>query len=125
MMLTRRTARIFATKPNLRDCCVSIVPSVLVLKTVCHFAFGKATVAAVEETERGYGCIIRESLGVARGVPWNVLAGSLGYNGLRPLQLAAGVTKARLRQFQLMITSSASADCSVAMAMVSLAQRWC
>ena len=35
------------------------------------------------------------------------------------------MTKARLRQFQSMPTSSAFADCSVAMAMVSLAQRWC
>ena len=31
----------------------------------------------------------------------------------------------RLRQFQSMISSSASADCSVVMAMVSPAQRWC
>ena len=51
--LTRRAAKVFATKPNLRDCGVSIVPSVLMPKTVCHFAFGKATVAAVEETDRG------------------------------------------------------------------------
>ena len=113
----------FATKPKLRDCGVSIVASVLVPKTVCHFAFGKATVAAVEETERGYGDIIRQSLGVAKGFPWNVLSGSLEYNGLGALQLATEVTKARLRQFQSMITSSAAADCSVAMA--SLAQRWC
>ena len=120
--LTRRAARGFATKPALRDCGVRIVSSVLVPKTVYHFAFGKATVAAVEETERGYGGIIRQSPGVARGSPWNVLAGSLEYDGLRALQLATEVTKARLRQFQSMITSSASADCSVAMAMISLAQ---
>ena len=123
--LTRRAARVFATKPKLRDCGVSIVASVLVPKTVYHFAFGKATVAAVEETERGYGDIIRQSLGVAKGFPWNVLSGSLEYDGLGALQLATEVTKARLRQFQSMITSSAAADCSVAMAMVSLAQRWC
>ena len=123
--LTRRAARIFAMKPSLRDCGVSIVPSVLVPKTVYRFAFGKATVAAVEETERGYGNITRQSLGVARGFPWNVLAGSLEYGGLGALQLATEVTKARLRQFQPMIISSASADCSAAMAMVSLAQRWC
>ena len=54
-----------------------------------------------------------------------MLSGSLEYDGLGALQLAAEVTKARLRQFQSMITSSAAADCSVAMAMVSLAQRWC
>ena len=81
--------------------------------------------AAVEETERGYVDIIRQSLGVAKGLPWNVLSGSLEYDGLGALQLATEVTKARLRQFQSMITSSAAADCSVAMAMVSLAQRWC
>ena len=40
-----------------------------------QFAFGKATVTAVEETESGYGDIIRKSLGVARGFPWNVLTG--------------------------------------------------
>ena len=51
--------------------------------------------------------------------------GSLEYVGLGALQLATEVTKARLRQFQSMITSSAAADCNVAMAMVSLAQRWC
>ena len=84
-MLTRRTARIFATKPNLRDCGGSIVPSMLVPKTVYHFAFGKAAVAAVEETERGYGGIIRQSLGVARGFLWNALAGSLEYGGLGAL----------------------------------------
>ena len=78
--------------------------------------------AAVEETERGYGGIIRQSLGVAKGFPWNVLSGSLEYDGLGALWLATEVTKARLRQFQSMITtSSAAADCSVAMAMVSLA----
>ena len=60
--LTRRAAKVFATKPNLRDCGVSIVTSVLVPKTVYHFAFGKATVVAVEETERGYSGIIRQSL---------------------------------------------------------------
>ena len=81
--------------------------------------------AAVEETEWGYGGIIRQSLGVARGFPWNMLAGSLGYDGPGSLQLATEVAKARLRQFQSMITSSKLADCSVAMAMVSLAQRWC
>ena len=54
-----------------------------------------------------------------------MLAGSLEYDGLSALQLATEVTKARLHQFQSMITSSVAADCSVAMAMVSLAQRWC
>ena len=66
--LIRRAAKVFATMSNLPDCGVSIVPSVLVPKTVYHFAFGKATVAAVEETERDYGDIIRQSLGVAMGV---------------------------------------------------------
>ena len=69
--LTRRAAKALATKLNVRDCGVSIVPSVLVPKAVYHFAFGKATVAAVEETEWGYGDIIRQSLGVAGGFPWN------------------------------------------------------
>ena len=108
--LTRCAARVFATKPNLRDCGVSIVPSVLVPKNVYHFAFGKATVAAVEETERGYGDIIRQSLGIAKGFPWDMLSGSLEYDGLGALQPATEVTKARLRQFQSMITSSAAAD---------------
>ena len=65
----RRATKVFTMKPNLRDCGVSIVASVLAPKTVSHFAFGKATVAAVEETERGYGDIIRQSLGVAKGFP--------------------------------------------------------
>ena len=75
-----------------------------------HFAFGKATVAAVEETERGCGGITRQPLGVAKRLPWNVLSGSLEYGGLGALQLATEVTKARLRQFQSIITSSAAAD---------------
>ena len=54
-----------------------------------------------------------------------MLSGSLEYDGLGALQLATEVTTAHLRQSQSMITSSAAADCSVAMAMVSLAQRWC
>ena len=111
--LTRRAARVFATKPKLRDCGVSIVASVLVPKTVYHFAFGKAAVAAVEETERGCGGIIRQSLGVAKGFPWNVLSGSLEYDGLVALQLATEVTKARLRQFQSMITSSVAVSGTV------------
>ena len=52
-----------------------------------------------------------------------MLSGSLEYGGLGALQLATEVMKSCLRQFQSMITSSAAADCSVAMAMVSLAQR--
>ena len=108
--LTRRAAKVLATKPSLRDCGVSIVTSVLVPKTVYLFAFGnKATVTAVEETEMGYGGIIRQSVGATRGVPWNVLAGSLEYDGLGALQLATEVTKARLRQFQSIITSSSAA----------------
>ena len=75
--LTRRAAKTFSTKPSLRDSGVIIVASVLVPKTVYHFAFGKVTVAAVEETERGYGGIIRQALGVARGFPRSVLEGSL------------------------------------------------
>ena len=86
------------------------MPSVLIPKTVYYFAFGKGTVAAIEETERGYGGIIRQSLGVATGFPWNVLAGSLEYDGLGALQLATEVTEAWWRQFQSTITSSALAD---------------
>ena len=50
------------------------------------------------------------SLAKAKGFPWNVLAGSLEYDGLEAHQLATEVTKARLCQFQSMITSPASAD---------------
>ena len=51
--LTRRAVKIFAAKPNLRDCGVRIVASVLIPKAIYHFAFGKAIVATVEETESG------------------------------------------------------------------------
>ena len=45
------------------------------------------------------------------GFSWNVLAGSLEYDGLGALlQLATEVTKAQLREIQSMITSSALAD---------------
>ena len=98
----------FATKPGLWDCGVGIAPSVLVPKTVYHFSFGKATVAAVEETERGWHhspvARRRQRLPVESDQTY-VLAGSLEYGGLGALQLSTEVTKARLRQFQSIITS--------------------
>jgi len=86
-------------KPGLRDCGANIVASVIVPKVVYPLAFAKARKQAVEVTESGYGSMLRRSMGVAQGFPWEVLSGSPEFDGLGALRLATEVTKARLRQF--------------------------
>ena len=95
-----------ASKSGLRDCGAKIVASVIGPKVVCPLAFAKARKNAVETIESGYGRMLRRSIGVAQGFPWEVLSGSLEFDGLGVLRLTTEVTKARLRQFQSLISST-------------------
>ena len=69
--------------------------------------------------------MVRRSIGVAKGFPWNVLSGAPKYDGLVVPPLATEVTKARLRQYQSMISSGINSEHLVANGMMHLAQRWC
>ena len=59
--------------------------------------------------------MIRRSIGVAQGFPWEVLSGSPEFDGLGALRLITEVTKARLGQFQSMISSTYDYETSLAM----------
>ena len=93
-------------------------------KVVCALAFAKARKKAVETIKSGYGNMLRRSMGVAQGFPWEVLSGSPEYEGLVALRLTTEVTKARLRQFQSLISSTCDSETSLAMGMLQMAQRW-
>ena len=69
--------------------------------------------------------MLRRSTGVAQGFPWEVLSGSPEFDGLGALQLTTETTKARLRQFQSMISSAYDSETSLAMGMLRMAQRCC
>ena len=75
----------FTCKPGLRDCGANIVASVIGPKVVHPLAFAKAHKEAVETIESGYGNMLRRSIGVAHGFPWEVLSGSPGFDGLGAL----------------------------------------
>ena len=103
--------------------------SVIVPKVVCPLAFArpfaKARKKAVEAIEPGYGSMLGRSMRVAQGFPWEVLSGSPEFDGLGALRLATEVTKARLCQFQSMISSTYyDSETSLAMGMLRVAQRW-
>ena len=121
----RRATLMFTSKPALHHCGGSIVTSVLRPKFVYPLAFAKATEASICRIESGYGNMLRRSLSVAQGFPWEVISGSLEYDGLGVNRLSTEVTKARLRLFQAMMTSRFDTENGMAMAMVRLAQRWC
>ena len=113
-----------ASKSGLRDCGAKIVASVIGPKVVCPLAFAKAQKEAVETIVPGYGSMLRRSIGVAQGFPWEVLSGSSEFDGLGALRLTTEVTKARLRQFQSLISSTYDSETSLAMGMLRMAQRW-
>ena len=69
-------------KPKLRFCGASIVTSVLQPKFVYQIAFAKALALVVCATEGAYGAMLRHSMSVAQGLPWDVLAGSAEHDGL-------------------------------------------
>ena len=124
--IAKRATTVFMCKPGLRDCSANIVASVIGPKVVHPLAFAKAHKEAVETIESGYGSMLRRSIGVAQGFSWEVLSGSLEFDGLGTLRLTTEVTKARLRQlFQSMIRSAYDSETSLAMGMLRMAQRWC
>jgi hypothetical protein len=120
----RATTIVFMCKPGLRDCGANSVASVIVPKVVYPLAFAKARKKAVGTIESGYGNMLRRSMGVAQGFPWKVLSGSPEFDGLGALRLTTEVTKARLRQFQSLISSTYDSETSLAMGMLRMAQRW-
>ena len=122
--IARRATTVFMCKPGLGDCGANIVASVIVPKVVYPLAFAKARKKAVETIESGYGSMLRRSMGVAQGFPWEVLSGSPEFDGLGALRLTTEVTKARLRQFQSLISSTYESETSLAMGMLRMAQRW-
>ena len=121
----KRAITMFMCKPGLRDCGANILASVIGPKVVHPLTFAKAQKKAVETIEPGYGNMLRRSIGVAQGFPWEVLSGSPEFDGLGALRLTTEVTKTRLRQFQPMISSAYDSDTSLAMGMLRMAQRWC
>ena len=122
--IAKRATTVLMGKPGLRDCGANIVASVIVPKAVYPLAFAKARKKAVETIESGYGNMLRRSMGVAQGFPWEVLSGSPEYDGLGALRLTTEVTKARLRQFQSLISSTYDSETSLTMGMLQMAQRW-
>ena len=123
--MVRRAANVFQRKPGLWHCGASIMTSVLRPKLVYPLAYSKVTVSAIGELEGAFGVVLRNSLSVARGFPWDVLAGSTEYEGLGYSRLATEVTKCRLRLFQNMATSRFASENDLGRAMTQLAQRWC
>ena len=68
--------------------------------------------------------VLRRSIGVAQGFPWEELSGSPEFDGLGALRLTTEVAKARLRQFQSITSSTYDSETSLAMGMLRMAQRW-
>ena len=60
--------------------------------------FSKSPASVVGDLEGAFGVVLRNSLSVAKGFPWGVLAGAPEYEGLGYSRLATEVTKGRLRQ---------------------------
>ena len=73
--------------------------SVLRPKRVCALTFSNAPASMVGDLEGALGVVLRNSLSVAKGFPWNVVAGASEYESLGYSRLATEVTKGRLRLF--------------------------
>ena len=67
--------------------------------------------------------VLRNSLSVAKGFPWDVLAGAPEYEGLGYSRLTTEVTKGRFRLFQNMAVSRFATENDLGRAMAHLAQR--
>ena len=67
--------------------------------------------------------MLRRSMGVAQGFPWEVLSGSPEFDGLGALRLTTEVAKARLRQFQSLVSSTYDSETSLVMGVLQMAQR--
>ena len=120
----RRAASVFQRKPSLRHCGASIMTSVLRPKLVYALTFSKTPASVVDALEGAFGVVLRNSLSVAKGFPWDVLAGSPEYEGLGYSRLTTEVTKGRLRLFQSMAVSKFATENDLGRAMTHLAQRW-
>jgi len=75
----------------------SWLTSVLRPKLVCALAFSKTPASVVGDPEGAFGAVLRNSLSVAKGFPWDVLAGAPEYEGLSYRRLTTEVAKGRLR----------------------------
>ena len=73
--------------------------SVLRPKLVYALTFAKTPASVVEALEGAFGVTLSNSLSVAKGFPWDVLAGSPEYEGLGYSRLTTEVTKGRLRLY--------------------------
>jgi hypothetical protein len=87
-------------------------------------AFAKTSPTAVEAIESVFGDMLRSAMSVARGYPWDVMAGAPEYEGSGYSRLATEVTKIRLRLFQSMCVSRFVSENNLGRAMTYLAQRW-
>ena len=96
-IIARKAPSVHVRKLGLRQCGASIVTSVLRPKFAYPLAFAKVPAAEAEAAESGYGNMLRSSMSVAKGFPWNVMAGSTEYEGLGASRLTTEVTKTRLR----------------------------
>ena len=78
----RRAANAFQRKPSLCHCGASIMTSVLRPELVYALTFSKSLASVVNDLEGAFGVVLRNSLSVANGFPWDVLAGAPEYEGL-------------------------------------------
>ena len=97
--------------------------SVLRPKLVYALAFSKTPASVVDALEGAFGVVLRNSLSVAKGFSWDVLAGAPEYEGLGYSKLTTEVTKGRLRLFQNMAVSRFATENDLGRAMTHLAQR--
>lgn len=95
--VAKKATMVFIRMPRLRGCGANIVASAIVRKVVCALAFAKGLMNTARRIESGYGSMLRRAIGVAQGFPWDVLSGSLEFDGLGALRLETEVTRARLR----------------------------
>ena len=114
----------FQRKPSLRHGGASIMTSVLRPKLVYALTFSKSPASVVDDPEGAWRVVLRNSLSMAKGFPWDVLAGAPEYEGLGYSRLTTEVTEGRLRLFQNMAVSRFATENDLGRAMTHLAQRW-
>ena len=70
--IARKATSAFLRKPNLGFCGASIATSALQPKFAYQIAFAKAPTSVVRATESACGVMLRHSMSVAQGFPWDV-----------------------------------------------------
>ena len=95
--------------------------NVLRPKLVYALTFSKTPASVVGALEGAFGVVLRNSLSVAKGLPWYVLAGSPEYEYLGYSRLTTEVTKGRLRLFQSMAVSKFATENDLGRAMTPAA----